>query len=333
MPKKAILGSELDVFKLIPLQRFDGIMTFLDYSENCVVMRNIHLVHAMPMQVGECPLWDALENTLYWIDIGGMTVHRLHTITNVHHFWTMPCEPGCIALCADGGLIVALRSGIALLDTNSGTLTSILSAPYDTTTTRFNDGRCDSRGRLWVGTLYEPRNHAYGELYCVERGLIRRADVEPVTVSNGVAFSGTDGGTLFHADTTAHRIRAYDFDCMTSNLQTGRIFKEFSSDRANNYGGRPDGAAVDSEDCYWIAMYEGGCIKRLSSRGEELESIDLPVRCPTMMAFGGGDLRTLYITSAAKGRPAEEMSRFPWTGCLLSVRITVAGRPETRYVR
>jgi sugar lactone lactonase YvrE len=196
---------------------------------------------------------------------------------------------------------------------------------------RFNDGRCDAAGRLWAGSLYEPRDQALGSLFCIERGTIRDAGNQ-VTVSNGLAFSG-DYRTLYHADTTAHRIMAYDFDLSSARIGAGRLFREFSKDKSRDYGGRPDGAAVDSEDAYWCAMYEGGRLLRLSRSGEVLREIPLPVRCPTMIAFGGHDLRTLYITSARHKRPDSELAQYPLSGCVLALRVDVPGRVEPPYLR
>lgn len=222
-----------------------------------------------------------------------------------------------------------MRSGIAFLDTISGELTTLLDAPYDTSQIRFNDGRCDALGRLWVGTLSDDRSKQQGNLFCLERGAIRKAG-KPVTVSNGLAFS-PDNRTMYHADTTPHTIRAYDFDPATGTLGDGRVFKQFSTDKSENYGGRPDGAAVDSEGAYWCAMYEGGRVLRLSPSGEILREIALPVRCPTMVAFGGPDLRTLYITSVRHKRPEEELKRLPYSGCVLALRVDIAGLPEHAY--
>lgn len=293
-------------------------------------MQNIQPILAVRMQLGECPLWHPEEAALYWIDIDGRAVHRFIPANDAHQQWDMPSEPGCIAIHAAGGLLVALRSGLALLDTGSGQLTPIADAPYDQATTRFNDGRCDAAGRLWTGSIYEPRDHANAALYCIEHGAIRDSG-KRATVSNGVAFS-PDKQTMYHADTTTHRIFAYEFDVGSAALGAGRVLKQFSTDKQNNYGGRPDGAAVDSEGNYWCAMYEGGRILRLSPAGDILSELALPVRCPTMMAFGGDDLRTLYITSVSKNRPAAELEQYPLSGCVLSLRVDVAGLPEHPYL-
>jgi sugar lactone lactonase YvrE len=269
---------------------------------------------------------------LYWIDIAGLAVHQFDPGKKLHRAWSLPSEPGCVALCAEGGLLVAMRFGLGLFDTTNGALTMLADAPYDTAKMRFNDGRCDAAGRLWVGTLYEPRDQALGPLYCIERDEIRDSGKRAI-VSNGVAFS-IDSRTLYHTDTSAHRITAYDFDLVSGTAGGGRVFQQFSVDKSRrDYGGRPDGAAVDSEDAYWCAMYEGGRILRFSASGELLREIKLPVRCPTMVAFGDADLRTLYITSARRNRSAEELERLPLSGCVLSLRVDVPGLLETAYVR
>lgn len=283
-----------------------------------------------PMLLGESPLWHPDEEALYWIDIAALAVHRLDPATNAHTKWEMPSEPGCIARCADGGLIVAMRTGVALLDTCSGNLKWLFDAPYDHSRIRFNDGRCDENGRLWVGTLSDARDQQLGRLYCIERGTIREVG-NPVTVSNGLAFS-IDNRVMYHADTTAHRITAYDFDLERGQLGTGRLFMQFSAEKNAHYGGRPDGAAVDSENAYWCAMYEGGRLLRISSDGKLLEEIPLPVRCPTMIAFGGKDLRTLYVTTVRHRRSDAEIALHPHSGFLLALQVDVPGRPEPAYL-
>ena len=282
-----------------------------------------------PMQLGECPIWHSAEATLYWIDIPGKAVHSLTPESGKHRSWPMPTEPGCVAFRAGGGLLVALRSGLATLDTDSGVLTPIADAPYDTSKLRFNDGRCDAAGRLWVGTIYEPRDHQGATLYSVTHGVLHDQQ-QPATVSNGVAFS-PDNRTLYRTDTTSHTIHAYDFDLASGQLGASRVLRTFSQDKANNYGGRPDGAAVDVEGAYWCAMFEGGRVLRLSPTGEILREIKLPARCPTMLAFGGPEMCTLYITTSSN-RPEAELAEYPLSGCVLTLEVDVAGLPEHAYL-
>ncbi len=290
----------------------------------------ITVVHPTPMLVGECPLWHPAEQTLYWVDIGGFTIHSHHPASGAHRAWRMQTEPAALAIHAGGGLVVALRSGFAHLDTATGSVSEIAPAPYDPATTRFNDGHVDAAGRFWVGTIFEPRTQDAAQMFCLEKGGISLKWSGGMTVSNGLGFS-PDNRTLYHADTTTHRIDRYDFDVASGTVSQPQRFQQFSTDKANNYGGRPDGAAVDSECAYWSAMFEGGRLLRFSPAGALLREVKLPVRCPTMVAFGGDDLRTLYITSASHNRSAHEKTLYPLTGCVLSLRVDVAGRPEHAY--
>lgn len=289
-------------------------------------------VHPTPMQVGECPLWHAAERNIYWVDIDGFTVHRIHPLTGEHREWVMDSEPSALAIHPHGGLVVATRLGIVHLDTVSGEVTEMVPAPYDTATTRFNDGRVDGAGRFWIGTLYEPRDIQAAAMYCFEKGKLTLKWSGGMTVSNGLGFS-PDQKIMYHSDTTSHRIDRYGFNVDTGELSAPQRFQQFSTDKsASDYGGRPDGAAVDSEGAYWCAMVEGSRLLRFSPDGQLLQEVTLPVRSPTMMAFGGDDLRTLYITSIGKGRPAQEREQYPLNGCVLSIQVEVAGREEPMYL-
>ena len=284
------------------------------------------------MQVGECPLWHPREQVLYWVDIDGMAVHRLDPASGAHRVWKTPAEPSALAWNADGGLTVALRTGFSHLDTDTGALTQIAAAPFDMARARFNDGKVDPAGRFWCGTIYEPRDQPAAEMYYLEKGKIHRAWSGGMTNSNGLGFS-PDQHTLYHADTTAHRVDRYRFNVADASVGPRHVVQQFSSDKSDpGYGGRPDGAAVDSEGNYWVSMFEGGRLLKLAPDGSVLAELPLPVRCSTMMAFGGADYRTLYITSASHKRPAGELAAYPLTGKVLTLRVDVAGRPEPAYI-
>lgn len=290
---------------------------------------HVEAFSAETMLVGESPLWHHGEQTLYWVDIEGFAIHSLKPATGEHRKWPMASEPSALAISAGGGLAVATRAGFMRFDPEDGTLHAIAPAPYDTATTRFNDGKVDAAGRFWVGTIYEPRDKQAAEMYVLERGQVRLAWSGGMTNSNGLGFS-PDGSAMYHADTAAHRVTRYDFDLASGTPSNPQVLRQFSADKASNYGGRPDGAAVDSEGNYWVAMFEGGRIAKLSPSGEQLDEIVLPVRCPTMVAFGGADLKTLYITTASK-RPSEELAAMPLSGRVLQVRVSVPGLPAPAY--
>lgn len=289
------------------------------------------IVHDHAMQTGECPVWHAVESALYWVDIEGKAVHRLHPASGKHSSWQMPTEPSAIAPDEDDNLVVATRAGLLQLNTADGSIAEIAPAPYDTAITRFNDGRVDPAGRFWIGTIYEPRDHPRAEMYVLDKGKLRQAWAGGMTNSNGLAWS-PDGKTMYHADTTSHRVDCYDFDARTGTQSKRRNLVTFEADKTSGtYGGRPDGAAMDSEGNYWVCMYEGGRILKLSPTGELLQQIDLPVRCPTCVAFGGPDLRTLYVTSASKGRSSAELEQFPASGKVLAFAVDVPGLRMPEY--
>lgn len=291
---------------------------------------DFQIISAKPMLLGECPLWHPRELALYWIDILDRTVYRYDPGTRMQKSWNLPSEPGCIVWNKLGGLVIAMRSGISKLNTDSGELTELIKAPYDASALRFNDGRCDAAGRLWTGTLVDARDKTSGRLYRYEQAQLTEFG-HPVMVSNGIAFS-PDSRTMYHADTAAHRINAYDFDLASGIPSKGRLFKLFNSDKSTGYGGRPDGAAVDSEGAYWVAMYEGSQLLRLAPDSQLLETIKLPFMCPTMMSFGGSDMKTLFITSASQKQSAETLKHYPLSGFVISMRVSVAGIPEHPFL-
>ena len=293
---------------------------------------DITVAFSEPMAVGEGPLWNPLDGCLYWVDIDGFAIHRLHPASGVHNCWDMPSEPSTLGLAAGGGLVVALREGVVHFDSVNGICTPIAPAPYDTAKVRFNDGRVDAAGRFWIGTMYEPRYRQAAEMYVLEHGKLRLAWSGGMTNSNGLGFS-PDGQWMYHADTAAHRVDRHGFDAATGAVSPPQAFQQFASDKTDpGYGGRPDGAAVDSEGAYWLAMFEGSRLLRFAPDGSLLREVTLPLRCPTMIAFGGDDLRTLYITSAGLSRPDHERARYPLSGCVLSLRVDVAGRAEPLYL-
>jgi sugar lactone lactonase YvrE len=239
----------------------------------------------------------------------------------------------CAPVADSDDLVVAMRDGVWRFDPASGRRVPLAAAPYDTSRERFNDGKCDAQGRFWVGTIYEPRDPPLAALYCFQRGALKRVGVaDGITTSNGLAWS-PDSRTMYWSDTKAHTVYAFDFDAATGTPSNRRVFASFPVKRADqdlpSYGGRPDGAAVDAEGCYWVAMFEGARVLRLSPRGELLQEVRLPVRCPTMPCFGGPDLQTLFITTGREKRPTEELAREPLAGSVLALHVPVAGVPAT----
>jgi sugar lactone lactonase YvrE len=281
-----------------------------------------------PCLLGESPFWHPTEQVLYWCDIPGQRIHRLDPSVGDEQSWSLPSEPGCVVPAEEGGLWVALREGVYRFDPQLGRCVEcIAAAPYDTQQQRFNDGKCDAQGRFWVGTLYEPRDQLFASLYRLDATGFSMC-ASGVTTANGLAWS-LDGRRMYWADTKAHRIDVFDVEPSSGALSGRRIFASFPlrdpAEPIRNYGGRPDGAAMDQEGGYWVAMYEGARLLRFDAEGRVTTEVALPVQCPTMPVFGGPDLRTLYVTTARYNRPAEELVAQPWAGRVLAIDVAVAG--------
>jgi len=218
-----------------------------------------------------------------------------------------------------------MRDGFWLISHDGKPQRKIAGAPYDPEHHRFNDGRTDPRGRFWAGSMNENRDANTACLYRLDPDLEVTAMIPDIMISNGLAWS-PDARTMYHSDTPARTVWMWDFDVATGAIANRRVFARFDGDKD-----RPDGAAVDSEGCYWSAFYGAGKVVRLSPRGKRIAEYPLPALAPTMCAFGGPDLKTLYVTSARQRREAEELARLPLSGGLFAMRVDVAGMPEPKF--
>ena len=218
-----------------------------------------------------------------------------------------------------------MRDGIWFVDRDGKLERKVADAPYDPAHHRFNDGRADPQGRFWVGSMNERRDANTGALFRLDVNLKLTPVVADVMISNGLAFS-PDGRTLYHADTPTRTVWAYDLDAATAAISNRREFARFDGETE-----RPDGGAVDSEGCYWSAFYRGGKVVRISPQGSLLAEYPVPAMCPTMCAFGGPDLRTIYVTSARQERGDDELARLPQSGGIFAMHVETPGRVEPRF--
>jgi sugar lactone lactonase YvrE len=275
--------------------------------------------------LGECPLWSAAEGVLYWIDINAPSLNRFDPASGANVAMPMPESIGCYALRERGGFVVALRSGIWLCDGHGRLERQVAAAPYDVAQFRFNDGRCDPQGRLLVGTMNERRDADSAALYRLDHDFALTRLFGNMTISNGLAWS-PDGRTMYHSDTPARTIRAFDYDAATGTPARARTFVHFDAETE-----RPDGGTVDSAGHYWSALYGAGNVAEAAPDGTLVAFHRLPAMCPTMGAFGGADLCTLYVTTARQKRDDAELARFPQSGGIFAMRLAVPGLPETRF--
>jgi L-arabinonolactonase len=284
-------------------------------------MSDIDCILDAKAATGESPVWALEEGALYWIDIGAPALHRLDPATGATRRWDMPQAIGAFALMRGGRALVALRSGLSVLDLASGRLELRAAPPYDPAQCRFNDGRCDRSGRFWVGALRESGAGTVGLYRFDAGGLVEEAG--GIGQANGVAFS-PDGRLLYHADTKARTIYAYRFDRAQGGITDRRVF-------ARTERGKPDGAAIDEEGCYWSACHGAGLLARYRPDGTLDREIALPVSQPTMMAFGGARLDQLFVTSERRGLDAAQLAREPLAGGVFRLEPGVRGLPEPMF--
>jgi sugar lactone lactonase YvrE len=237
-------------------------------------------------ELGECPIWDERMGALWWVDIHGRAIKR-YDGQDVR-VMPMPQAPGSIAFRREGGLLVALQSGVYLLGTEEPRL---LAKPSEhEAALRFNDGRCDRAGRFWVGTLKEPDFDPVGMLYRVERDGSYRAFRTAIRVPNSIAWS-PNGRTMYFADSPRHKIWAFDYDLERGEITAERLF-------AAPHPGFPDGSCVDAEGCLWNAEWGASRVVRYTPAGKVDRVVEVPAKNPSCCCFGGARLDTLYITSA-----------------------------------
>lgn len=267
-------------------------------------------------ELGEAPLWLPASGELVWLDVmePALLVLPAWDAPEARRI-PLPRPPGALAPVAGAGrrVLIALRHGLMLCDLAEGTLSELPMRGLDLGDRRFNDGRCDAEGRLWLGMMDRRLSQPIGGLACIGPGGQARAAAAGIILSNGVAFS-PDGRTLYLADTRAGLILAHDFDMATGTAAGRRVFLAFPPG-----GERPDGCAVDTEGCLWIAAMAGGRIIRADPAGRIVGQIRLPVSKPTSCTFGGPGRDILFVTTARHAMGPAELAAEPLAGKLLMI--------------
>ncbi|MBK1697375.1 SMP-30/gluconolactonase/LRE family protein [Rhodovibrio salinarum] len=288
-------------------------------------MAQVRSVADVHNTLGEGPVWDVREQALYWVDIKAQLLQRLIPQTGAVQRWQLPEQIGCAALRETGGAILALQSGFALFDFTDATLNWIAHPEPDRPDNRMNDGKCDRQGRFWAGTMDDAERQSSGALYRIDPDLSVHSMETGIGIPNALAWS-PDSCTMYFADTAARTIYAYDHAPATGAIVNRRVFTS-PPDQAGN----PDGATVDAEGCLWCAQWDGWRVLRYTPDGTVERALDLPVQRPTSCAFGGPDLKTLFITTASVGLAPDALAEQPLAGNLLAVDLDVAGLPERRF--
>jgi sugar lactone lactonase YvrE len=286
-------------------------------------------------RLGEGSWWDAEAGALWWVDILNRRVHRFRpdrpdrtppgcggSCAGDEH-WDVGDVVACVIPARAGRVLLGLRHSLALLDPARGALETLASVAPGRPGSRLNDGKADARGRLWIGTMSREEGGASLYRFTPDDGL--RVMETGLTISNGLGWDPS-GRVFYLTDTPRRTIWAYDFDADAGALSHRRVFASLPDG-----GGTPDGLAVDAEGGVWSAQYGGGCVVRFAPDGREVARIPLPVPRVTSCAFGGPELRDLYVTTASAGASEEELDAHPAAGDLFRVRVDVPGLPLHRF--
>jgi sugar lactone lactonase YvrE len=269
-------------------------------------------------ELGEGALWDAAGGVLLWIDITGHLVHRFNPVTGQNTTMDVGQPVGAVVLATDGRLMLAVEKGFAFLDLVSGRLETIATVEPGQPT-RMNDGKCDSRGRFWAGTMAYAETKGAGSLYRLDPDRLVTRVLEQVTISNGIAWS-LDDRAMYYIDTPLHTVDRFAFDAAS-----GGIGARSTVVRVDPSVGSPDGMTVDAEGHLWVAMWGGSSVRRYTPTGVLELVVEVPASRVTSCAFGGDSLDELFITTASTGLTDVERAAQPLAGGLFRVRPGVKG--------
>lgn len=278
----------------------------------------VECVWPVGAKLGEGPFWSPAEEALWFVDIKGRKIHRFHEASGATQSWDTPPDPSFILPARDGGYVVGLRAGLHRFDPQRGTFDLLCVVEPGASHNRLNDGYVDADGYLWFGSMDDNEAEPTGALYQLTDNGCRRRD-EPYVITNGPCVCH-ENRTLYHTDTLKKEIYAFA-KTPDGELSAKRLFVTIDD-------GYPDGPLADSAGTLWTGLFGGWGVSRYTPEGRLIGKLQLPCANVTKVAFGGPDLRTLYITTAWKGMTPAQRAAQPLAGGLFRVRVDVTGLPQ-----
>ena len=292
-------------------------------------MRPVHIgvVNAPLTVLGEGPMWSVAEGVLYWIDIVGRCVLKLSPETGKVDVRPLPYAPSAVIPRASGGLLLVTKKGMATFEFDKSEIHSIPVSIVDFEKEVFNDAKCDSFGRLWVGTRDLHVKEPNGGLFRMDKDFSWQRQGSGFVVSNGIAWS-PNGRLMYHVDSKPGRIDECDFDSEHGVVSNRRPWIDYTKNGSTVI---PDGCAIDAEGGLWVAEVGDWHVRRYGPDGKLDREIRVPMQKPTSVMFGGPDLRTLFVTSMQFGLTPDQLSAQPQAGALLQLDVGVKGLPENMF--
>lgn len=289
------------------------------------ILTPAHCIWPAATLLGEAPFWAVDEQALYWVDIDGKAILRYHPASDSRQVFPQDHEIGCVLPRRDGGFVAGIDDGLAYLGADLRSMALFATPESHILRTRFNDGQCDRRGRLWVASADRDESEPLGAIYRLnELGKLSR-EISGIMVGNGVAWS-PDNGTMYFVDSGYGTIYALDYDIDTGTACNRRDFA-----RVDKGYGCPDGLTVDAEGFIWSAHWSGWRVTRYDPAGRIERVLELPVPNVTSLTFGGPDMDLLFITSARLGLSASQIAEAPLSGGLFVVAPGARGLPECAF--
>jgi len=287
--------------------------------------RPVELVADLRNVIGEGPVWLEDEQRLVWVDIKGHHVHWLDPKTGRLEQIDVSADVGAVAPTTSGALIAAAGNGFQALDQKSGRIKTLAVAEPDRPGNRMNDGKCDSRGRFWAGTMADDETPGAGGLYRLNLDYTVDRMLSDVTVSNGLDWTADDR-LMYYIDSASHRVDVLDFESSAGTIANRRPLIQI--DKSD---GMPDGMTLDAEGGLWVALWGGWSVRRYRPDGSFDLEIKIPASKVSSCVFGGPDLSDLYITTAASGLSEKQLEKQPHAGGLFRCRPGHGGRPPYRF--
>lgn len=275
--------------------------------------------------IGESPLWNPLDSSIYFVDIKKPSINKLCVINNKYETITAPSEIGCIAFKKGGGLVAAMKSGLALVDFSSPHYSFFSSIDSDLVNNRPNDGRCDKAGRLWIASMDNNEINPSGRLWCIQHSTASKVWDSNFIIGNGIDWS-PNSQKMYFTDSVNRTIYVYDFNLAYGAIKNKKIFAKIPDS-----DGFPDGLTVDSQGFVWSAHWDGWRITRYTPDGTIDLVVPLPVPRPTSLTFGGNNLKSIFITSASYGLSSDDLIKAPLSGSLFIFESHVSGQSCNLY--
>lgn len=287
-------------------------------------MTDVQVYIQSKAELGESPVWDAKKDRLLWVDISLKRLHLYDYDKKIEKQYQFDDEVGNVFLDEDEDILLALGDQIIKYNLKTSKLTDYFS--LENKAVRFNDGKCDSDGRVYIGTTSNTGEMGTCHLYCIENEKVYSEKESNISISNGLGWS-PDNSKMYYIDSPTRQIWSYDYDLSTGTMDNKRVIINFSEE-----DGVPDGMTVDSNGCLWVAHWGGAKVSVWNPSTYECKK-EIPIPAPhvTSCTFGGANMNELFITTARVDLTKEELENYPLSGSVFRYKASVTGLPTNRF--